>query len=53
LASYNEAWSTDEGFRELRKRADDTLDRDCIEALIKHRAQVEEVRQHFRENPYA
>ena len=50
---YKEAWSTNEAFRELRKLADDKLDRDCVEALIKHRAQVEEIRQRFRENPYA
>ncbi|WP_256209204.1 hypothetical protein [Nitrosospira sp. Nsp14] len=50
---YKEAWSTDEAFRELRRLADDKLDCDCVEALIKHRVQVEEIRQHFRANPYA
>ena len=50
---YKEARSAHEAFRELRKLADDKLYRDCVEALIKHRAQVEEIRQHFRENPYA
>ncbi len=29
---YKEAWSSDEAFRELRKLADDKLDRDCVEA---------------------
>jgi len=37
----------------LRKLADDKLARDCVEAPIKHRAQVEVIRQHFRKNFYA
>jgi HD-GYP domain-containing protein (c-di-GMP phosphodiesterase class II) len=49
---YKEAWSTNEAVRELRKLADDKLDRDGV-ALIKHRAQVEEIRRYFRESPFA
>ena len=38
---YKEARSAHEAFRELRKLADNKLARACVEALIKHRAQVD------------
>ena len=50
---YKEAWSTDEAFAELRKLAGTKLDADCVEALIRHRAEVEEIRTRFTENSQA
>lgn len=47
---YKEAWSTDEAFAELRKLAGTKLDADCVEALIRHRAEIEEIRTRFTEN---
>ncbi len=47
---YKEAWSTDEAFAELRKLAGTKLDADCVEALIRHRVEVEEIRTRFTEN---
>lgn len=48
---YKEAWSTDEAFAELRKLAGTKLDADCVEALIRHRSEVEEIRNRFMEHP--
>lgn len=48
---YKEAWSTDEAFAELRKLAGVKLDADCVEALIRHRSEVEEIRNRFMEHP--
>ena len=49
---YKEAWSIDDAFQELRKLAGGKLDVDCVEALIKNRAQLEEIRDRFQEDPY-
>lgn len=46
---YKEAWSTDVAFDELRALAGDTLERRCVDALIGHRAQVEEIMARFKE----
>ncbi len=50
---YKEAWSMDDAFQELRKLAGSKLDFDCVEALIKNRAQLEEIRDLFQENPFS
>ena len=47
---YKEAWSVDDAFQELRKLAGSKLDPDCVEALIKNRAQLEEIRDRFQES---
>jgi HD-GYP domain-containing protein (c-di-GMP phosphodiesterase class II) len=49
---YKEAWSIDDAFQELRKLAGSKLDADCVEALIRNRAQLEEIRDRFQEDPY-
>lgn len=46
---YKEAWNMDEAFQELRKLAGSKLDPDCVEALIKNRVQLEEIRNRFQE----
>jgi len=50
---YKPAWSVDDAFRELRKMAGTKLDPDCVEALIKNRAQLLEIKDRFKEDPYA
>jgi HD-GYP domain-containing protein (c-di-GMP phosphodiesterase class II) len=50
---YKAAWSIDDAFAELRRMAGSKLDPDCVEALIKNRAQLEEVGERFKEEPYA
>lgn len=47
---YKEAWSIDDAFEELRRLAGSKLDSDCVEALIKNRAQLEEIRDRFQES---
>jgi HD-GYP domain-containing protein (c-di-GMP phosphodiesterase class II) len=38
---YKEAWSNEDAFTMLKKLADETLDRDCVEALISLNSAVE------------
>jgi HD-GYP domain-containing protein (c-di-GMP phosphodiesterase class II) len=40
----------DEAFQELRRLAGSKLDPDCVEALIKNRAQLEEIKDRFQES---
>jgi hypothetical protein len=49
---YKAAWGNDEAFATLRQLAGVKLDRDCVEALLGARAEVEEIQKHFREDPY-
>jgi HD-GYP domain-containing protein (c-di-GMP phosphodiesterase class II) len=45
--SYKSSWSNEEAFRILRAIAQSQLDTDCVEALIRARARVEEVQARF------
>jgi HD-GYP domain-containing protein (c-di-GMP phosphodiesterase class II) len=49
---YKKAWSNDEAFALLGQLAGVKLDRDCVEALLSRRAEVEEIQRHFREDPH-
>jgi HD-GYP domain-containing protein (c-di-GMP phosphodiesterase class II) len=49
---YKKAWNMDDAFQELRKLAGSKLDPDCVEALIKNRAQLEEIRDRFQESSF-
>ena len=49
---YKEAWSFDDAFAALRKLAGEKLDKDCVEALIAHRDELEEVRLRYKEDKY-
>ena len=49
---YKEAWSNEEAFTSLQRLADEKLDRDCVEALIDHREEVELIQQRFKEDYY-
>lgn len=47
---YKRAWSVDEAFQFLIENADTRFDRDCVAALVKHRADVERIQSHFAED---
>ncbi len=49
---YKEAWSNDKAFRKLRQISDIQLDKDCVEALIKNRDEVEMIQNNFKEDFY-
>jgi len=49
---YKEAWTIEEAFATLRKMAGTQVDRDCVEALISCREEVEQIQRRFREDPY-
>jgi len=50
---YKEPWSNDEAFEALRMLAGKKLDSECIDALIKNRAQVEDIQARFKEDLFA
>ncbi len=50
--SYKKAWSNDEAFAMLRKMAGEKLDRDCVDAIIYNRKEVEEIQAQFKENKF-
>lgn len=47
---YKEAWSNQDAFDYLLKMAGTTFDRDCVEALITQRKEIERIQKNFREN---
>ena len=50
--SYKKAWSNDKAFAMLRKMAGEKLDRDCVDAIISSRREVEEVQDQFKEDKF-
>lgn len=46
---YKEAWSNQDAFDYLAKMAGTTFDRECVNALIEQREEVERIQLHFRE----
>ena len=49
---YKEAWDNDKAIRTLKKLAGETLDQDCVNALIENIDQIEQIQQRFIENTY-
>ena len=49
---YKKAWSNDETFAMLKKMAGETLDRDCVNAIINSRKEVEEIQGQFKEDKF-
>jgi HD-GYP domain-containing protein (c-di-GMP phosphodiesterase class II) len=47
---YKEAWSNQEAFAMLQKMAGSKLDKDCVDALLKRRDEVEKIQVEFQEN---
>jgi HD-GYP domain-containing protein (c-di-GMP phosphodiesterase class II) len=48
--SYKEAWDNDAAFNALRNMAGRTLDVRCVDVLLAHRVEVEQIQRQFREN---
>lgn len=49
---YKEAWSNDRAFDMLKQLAGKTLDRDCVEALINQRDEIEQIQKNYEEDYY-
>ncbi|MDH5573739.1 MAG: HD domain-containing protein [Gammaproteobacteria bacterium] len=49
---YKDAWDNDKAIQTLQKLAGETLDRDCVNALIKNIDKVEKIQKQFSENIY-
>jgi len=49
---YKKAWSNDEAFAMLKKIAGEKLDRDCVDAMINSRKEVEEIQAQFKEDKF-
>ena len=49
---YKEAWDNDRAIETLKKMAGETLDQDCVNALIGNMDKVEDIQQRFSENIY-
>lgn len=48
--TYKAPWSNDEAFAMLQRLADNTLDRECVEAMLKNIDKVVEIQQRFRDD---
>ncbi len=49
---YKDAWTNDDAFAMLERLAGEKLDAECVQAMVKHRAEVEEIQVQFREGPH-
>ena len=49
---YKEAWSNEKAINMLNKLSGETLDQDCVNALIKNIEQVEKIQKQFSENSF-
>jgi HD-GYP domain-containing protein (c-di-GMP phosphodiesterase class II) len=47
---YKEAWTNDEAFAALQRLAGETLDAECVEALMGRREEVERIQEQFDED---
>jgi len=50
---YKESWDNDKAIEMLRKLAGETLDKDCVDALIKNKDKITEIQKQFKESIYA
>lgn len=46
---YKNAWSNEEAFMLLQHLADNKLDRDCVEALLRNKEKIVEIQQRFHD----
>ncbi len=49
---YKKVWNNDEAFAMLKEMAGKTLDRDCVDAIIDSRKEVEEIQEQFAEDTF-
>jgi HD-GYP domain-containing protein (c-di-GMP phosphodiesterase class II) len=47
---YKDAWTNDEAFAMLRRLAGESLDAECVEALVEGREEVERIQKEFAED---
>ena len=47
---YKDAWTNDEAFTTLQRLAGETLDAECVEALVRRREEVERIQEQFGED---
>ena len=50
--SYKKAWDNKKAIQTLKELAGETLDQDCVDALITNMDQVEKIQKQFHENIY-
>ncbi len=50
---YKAAWSNEAAIDELKRLSGETLDEDCVNALLKNMKAVEAIQQRFKESPFA
>ena len=49
---YKEAWSNHSAIQTIKKLSGETLDNDCVNALIENLGQIEKIQQQFNEDTY-
>ncbi len=49
---YKEAWSNEQAIQELKRLAGESLDQDCVRALIENMDEVEQIQKQFNENTF-
>lgn len=47
---YKEAWSNEKAFEALQNYSGETLDKDCVDALIRNKKEVLEIQKRFKED---
>jgi HD-GYP domain-containing protein (c-di-GMP phosphodiesterase class II) len=47
---YKDAWTNDEAFAALQRLAGETLDAECVDALVRRREEVEHIQEQFDED---
>lgn len=50
--AYKESWTNDEAFAMLQRLSGVKLDGECVQALIKHRQEIEQIQARFVEDRY-
>lgn len=49
---YKKAWSNDEAFNKIQSMAGTKLDKECVDALVRNRPEVEAIQKQFKENSF-
>ena len=52
VRSYKKAWSNEEAISTLRELAGETLDQDCVDALIQNMDKVIEIQEQFSQDKF-
>ena len=50
---YKQAWDNEAAFEAMHRLAGIKLDRDCVEAIVRQRDQIEAIQARFREESFA